>query len=105
MSHTPRKFYVSGLCEADNSYHIGTAGPLGCSGIQISESQSMDEVVADVWCSYEYAQEYANKFAAVDDLLEACEAALDLVDEGCTAHMQIARKLEAAIRLAKEGIG
>lgn len=55
------------------------------------------------------ALEYARKFAAVDDLIAACEEALAIVDEcyAATGHFKVAKtskqrlRIEAAILKAK----
>ena len=77
---TPGPWYRSGYCVADNSYHIGTPGKKGCTGIEIDKKHSMKEVVADVWVNDDHDKEtLANAclITASPDLLAACKALLN----------------------------
>ena len=49
MKHTKGPWDWSGLCECDNSYHVGTIGEKGVTGIHIDDEHSMQDVIADVW--------------------------------------------------------
>ncbi len=77
---TPGPWYRSGYCVADNSYHIGTPGKKGCTGIEIDEKHSMKEVVADVWANDDHDKEAlanARLITAAPDLLAACKTLMN----------------------------
>ena len=49
MKHTKGPWDWSGPCPCDNSYHVGTIGEKGVTGIHIDDEHSMQDVIADVW--------------------------------------------------------
>ena len=49
MKHTKGPWGWSGLCRCDDSYHVGTIGKRGVTGIGIDAEHSMEIVIADVW--------------------------------------------------------
>jgi len=74
--HTPGPWDRSGFCEMDMCFHIGTIGPKGCTGINIDEKHSVENLVADVWTDTEDNEEtLANAclISAAPDLLKICK--------------------------------
>jgi len=82
--HTPGPWEWSGLCKCDNSFHIGTIGKRGVTGIHIDDNHSMAEVIADVW---------------VDDLDDAEEAQANarFIVTACNSYKQMLEALAEAI--------
>jgi len=61
---TPGPWASSGYCGDDNSRHIGTLGPVGCTGIGIDDQHSISEVVADAWADADEGKANADFIAA-----------------------------------------